>query len=337
MSSFAEKALAVVLLAGLVAVVLLLRIGDDASRVASPRSPEASAAADLTHHTVEAAPETIAYTTRTATVSPVRGSLPLPPDPIHQQEASVTSGLEPPAATVPEYSTTTGPPQTNPTTTTAGADPSVTSTTEPVTESTPVIETVSPTTSQVSSPATTVTPDETEVPRKCLSVQELWVADTYPVEDECTLAEAKRVLTWAWTGTDRQRRSAIRNGHLLDEVFAALDEYGRTHDATLFHPETRGDWSFVFEDIRWRGGPEYDNAVIALTYRLAHRDHPDSESWTETVVQVDGEWKLSYRRSYCLYVDLILEYMGSDLRCPPDPHPEVHEREDQVFIREYEE
>ena len=45
----------------------------------------------------------------------------------------------------------------------------------------------------------------------------------------------------------RQRRAAIRNGHLLDDVFQALDGYGRTHDASLFHPEERGRYSILFD------------------------------------------------------------------------------------------
>lgn len=183
-------------------------------------------------------------------------------------------------------------------------------------------------------PEDTTAPSET--PRSCAPVQDLWEVDGYPVEDPCTLAEVKRVFNWAWTGTGPQRRSAIRNGHLLDEVFAALDEYGRLHDAGLFDPETRGDWTVVFDGIHWRGGPRHDRAVIAVTHGFTHRDYPHSPRWTSTAVQVDGEWKLSYRRSYCLQADAILEYSGSDVRCPPDPHPEVNEHEDPDIIREYE-
>lgn len=171
-------------------------------------------------------------------------------------------------------------------------------------------------------------------PRTCAAVQELWEADGYPVEDPCTLAEVRRVFRWAWTGTDRQRRSAIRNGHLLDEVFAALDEYGRTHGAGLFDPRTRGDWTVVLDDIRWRGGPGADRAVIAVTHGFIHPDYPRSPRWTSTVVQVDGEWRLSYRRSYCLQANSIMESLGSEVRCPPDPDPDLNEREDPDTIRE---
>ena len=55
------------------------------------------------------------------------------------------------------------------------------------------------------------------------------------------------------TGTDDQRRSAIRNSHLLEEVFAALDDFGLTHDAGLFRPDERGRYGIIFEDIRWHG------------------------------------------------------------------------------------
>ena len=168
---------------------------------------------------------------------------------------------------------------------------------------------------------------EAVAPRRCAQVEELWRADGYPVEDPCTIAAVRRVFSWAWTGTDSQRRSAIRNGHLLDEVFAALDEYGHTHDARLFHPEERGRYIILFDDIRWHGGPEYDQAVIGVRYRFDHPDFSPSDQLLDTLVQVDGEWKLSYRRSYCVKVLVIMQYLGSDVRCPRDPYPDINEDE----------
>ena len=164
-------------------------------------------------------------------------------------------------------------------------------------------------------------------PRRCASVEELWEADGYPVEDPCTLAEIKRVFRWAWTGTDDQRRSAIRNSHLLEEVFAALDEFGLTHDAGLFRPDERGRYSIIFEDIRWHGGPDHDEAVIGVRYRFDHPDWPPTDQFLDTLVQIEGEWKLSYRRSYCVKVLFIMELIGNDIRCPRDPHPEINEDE----------
>ena len=161
----------------------------------------------------------------------------------------------------------------------------------------------------------------------CPPIEELWVADSYPVEDPCTLAEVRRAVHLAYTGTDDQRRSAIRNGPLLDEVFVALDDFGRTHDVVLYHPERRGRTSVIFEEIAWRGGPDADRGVIAVRYRLDHPDFPPTGSVLDTLVQVEGEWKLSYRRSYCVKVLVIMEHVGSDVRCPRDPNPEVNEDE----------
>ena len=235
----------------------------------------------------------------------------------------------------------------------------------------------------------------------------VWIADGYTVEDPCTLAEAvRRAMHLAYTGTDRQRRSAIRNGPLLDEVFAALDDFGRTHDAVLYHPERRGQSSVIFEEIVWRGGRwlDADRGVIAVLYRIDHPDFPPTDPLVDTLVQVDGEWKVSYRRSrvdstltskrsteststpltrtpdkcrrtditsdieasldrrtgtspiparphpqskdftppshvfaqgrkvsyrrsYCVKVLVIMEHVGSDVRCPRDPNPEVNEDE----------
>lgn len=161
----------------------------------------------------------------------------------------------------------------------------------------------------------------------CPSIEYLWIADGYPVEDPCTLAEVRRAIHLAYTGTDHQRRSAIRNGSLLDEVFAALDDFGRTHGAVLYHPEERGRSSVIFEEIVWRGGPDADRGVIAVRYRLDHPDFPPTDPVLDTLVQVDGEWKLSYRRSYCVKVLVIMEHAGSDVRCPRDPNTEVNEDE----------
>lgn len=176
------------------------------------------------------------------------------------------------------------------------------------------------------------TPDQADaylvmVATQCPRIEELWIADSYPVEDPCTLAEVRRAVHLAYTGTDPQRRSAIRNGPLLDEVFAALDDFGRTHGAVLYHPEQRGRSSVVFEEIVWRGGPDAERGVIAVRYRLDHPDFPPTGSVLDTLVQVDGEWKLSYRRSYCVKVLVIMEHIGSDVRCPRDPSPEVNEDE----------
>ena len=164
-------------------------------------------------------------------------------------------------------------------------------------------------------------------PVRCAPVGELWEADGLPVEDRCTLEEVERVLRWAWTGDDEQRRSAIRNGRLLGEVFGALDRYGREHGAFLFHPEERRRYEVSLDDVRWQGGPNYEAAVIGVVYRLEHPDFEAGESFLDTLVQVDGEWKLSYRRSFCVKVMVIMEYAGSSVRCPRDPHPEVNEDE----------
>ena len=164
-------------------------------------------------------------------------------------------------------------------------------------------------------------------PVRCAPVEELWEADGLPVEDRCTLEEVERVLRWAWTGDDEQRRSAIRNGRLLGEVFGALDRYGREHGAFLFHPEERRRYEVSLDDVRWQGGPNYEAAVIGVVYRLEHPAFDAGESFLDTLVQVDGEWKLSYRRSFCVKVMVIMEYAGSSVRCPRDPHPEVNEDE----------
>ncbi len=322
MLSSIEKGFMVVLSAGLVAVIVILLVGNDQPENSSIIAPDGTVQTGATNPPVQVAPATSAAAagTRTAPPSLISDSLTLP-ELVRLQPGTVTADSDPPVATWVRQSNPTVP------------------ATVPVSVTSPpaITEMPSATTNAPLAPSTTTaaTGQLGEHPR-CLSVRELWEADGYPVEDPCTVAEVKRVFTWAWTGTDRQRRSAIRNSHLLDEIFAALDEYGRTHDAGLFDPDTRGEWTPVFDDFRWRGGPRHDRAVIQVTYGFVHRDYPTSSRWTDTLVQVEGEWKLSYRRSYCRQANLIMEYVGSDLRCPPDPDPGVNEDEDPDIIREYE-
>ena len=356
MSSPAERALLIILI-GIAAAVLVLQAGGDRPRT-EPAGLEATGtvattatrSGDSTRKPV-AFPATTGVPPGGVPTSEIRSSTYIPVTPATPGAPTITGPTPPVAGTATSSGftiTATGAPQENAgtrhrdrlasTTTVTVAETPTTTPGEPAPRpSSTTGATTSPTTTRPPSTTTAGTSVQPEVARSCPTVQELWEADGYPVEDPCTLAEVKRAFSWAWTGTDQQRRSAIRNGHLLDEVFAELDEYGRTYDAGLFDPQTRSDWTIVFDDILWRGGPGYDRAVIAVTYGVVNRDYPDSPRWTSTLVQVDGEWKVSYRRSYCLHADVILEYMGSDVRCPPDPHPEVHEDEDQVIIREYEE
>ncbi|MDE0169786.1 MAG: hypothetical protein OXS29_09755 [bacterium] len=158
-------------------------------------------------------------------------------------------------------------------------------------------------------------------------MEEVWKWDGHPVEDACTLAEVKRVMRWAWLGTDEQRRSAIRNSHLLDEVFSALEEVGQKLGAGVFHSETRGEWDIRFRNIRWHGGPHFDRAVIAVDHSFSHPDYASAGWRTVTLVQIDGDWKLSYREGFCRMVEPEVEYHALEARCPPDPNPEINEHE----------
>ena len=147
------------------------------------------------------------------------------------------------------------------------------------------------------------------------------------MEDPCTLAEVKRVMRWAWLGTDEQRRSAIRNSHLLDEVFAALEEVGQRMGAGVFHTETRGEWDIRFRNIRWHGGPHFDRAVIAVDHSFLHPNYSPGSWRTVTLVQIAGDWKLSYREGYCRIANIYFKVFEYELRCPPDPNPEINEDE----------
>jgi len=68
-------------------------------------------------------------------------------------------------------------------------------------------------------------------------------------------------------------------------------------------------------------------AVLAVDHRFRHRDYRPGFWKTVTLVQIDGDWKLSYREGYCRVAHAFLEVFGFELRCPPDPNPEINEDE----------
>ena len=223
------------------------------------------------------------------------------------------------AATTTAQATTTS---TAPSTTTAAP----TTTRAPSTTTRPPPSTTTSTTPSTTMPPTTVAAG----PGRCAPIEDLWRLG-YPVEDSCTLAEVRRVLTWAWAGTDAQRRAAIRNSYLLeDEVFPALDDFGLNDpNGSGFHPEERRQRRLVVNSVIWKGGPEASDGVAAVWFYFDHPDYPRNSEFPfhQTLVQVDGEWKLSYRRSFCVLARLVLELSGSDVLCPRDPHPEINEDE----------
>ena len=251
--------------------------------------------------------------------TPVRRSAPVRPVPAAAPESA--AAVPAPAPAAPSVSASSGPPP-GADGGAPGADAAEGALPAPTDSPAPSDGEGPPVASSAASP-----PGAEAAPARCAPVEELWEADGLPVEDPCTREEAERVLRWAWTGDDEQRRSAIRNGRLLGEVFGALDRYGREHGAFLFHPEERRRYGVSLDDIRWQGGPGYEAAVIGVVYRLEHPELGAGESFLDTLVQVDGEWKLSYRRSFCVKVMVIMEYAGSSVRCPRDPHPEVNEDE----------
>jgi len=110
-------------------------------------------------------------------------------------------------------------------------------------------------------------------------------------------------------------------------VFAALEEIGLQIGGGKLHPETRGEWDIRFRNIRWHGGPDFDRAVIAVDHSFRHPDYQPGSWRTVTLVQIDGDWKLSYREGFCRMMNPVLEVFGFELRCPPDPNPEINEYE----------
>ena len=156
----------------------------------------------------------------------------------------------------------------------------------------------------------------------------------FKVRDECVLDEVrKEFLAWR-AGSHEQRKAAIRDGHLLAQVFAE----SQTSAQQYFGEEAANDldaWTSVWADadnrstrrVELYGAQWIDPDRIDVRIRAVMRD--GSFAWAWNVVPftyVDGEWKISYQ-GFCRYIDAAIPFVrdhgGTLSPCPPDPRPRV--------------
>ena len=58
--------------------------------------------------------------------------------------------------------------------------------------------------------------------RSCAPVEEIWTRGS-PVTDSCTLNAIETALDYLWTGSSELRQRAVRDGHVLTDLFGRLD------------------------------------------------------------------------------------------------------------------
>ncbi|MYB45377.1 MAG: hypothetical protein F4X74_10610 [Acidimicrobiia bacterium] len=102
--------------------------------------------------------------------------------------------------------------------------------------------------------------------RDCPPVEDLWEPGA-DVTDPCTTAAVAAVLDYAETGPTAHRMAAIRDGHVLDGVFAFQDNIGDPFYALYFAEDGRTRTLIEVVSIRWAGAfPQ--SSMIEVEYRL---------------------------------------------------------------------
>lgn len=156
----------------------------------------------------------------------------------------------------------------------------------------------------------------------------------FMVRDECVLAEVRKEFLNYRAGSHRQRMSAIRDGYLLEKLFAesqvSAEQYfgkGAANDVST--------WTSVYADVDNRstrrvelyGAQWVDHDRIDVRIRTVMAD--GSFAWAWNVVPftyVDGQWKISYQ-GFCRFIDAsiksVRDHGGTANPCPPDPRPGI--------------
>ena len=204
-------------------------------------------------------------------------------------------------------------------------------------------------------------PEEAEaLGRGCLPVEGLWEQDQ-PVSDPCTLEAVQTALEYAFTGPSELRMAAIRDGHVLGDLLAAVDGIEEAFIAGGMSEAGRGVASIETETLEWKGSfaqasmilarfrvvrpvrdlteEEREAAIRYYEWRVAQgRDvSPDRlrgefqvggpGSWDDTLMvrTADGTWRVSYSY-FCHRMDHTFPFFPDyvpehTLRCPDDPTP----------------
>ena len=195
--------------------------------------------------------------------------------------------------------------------------------------------------------------------RDCPPVEAIWSGNGNLVTDQCTLDAIDTAMRFAWREPSELRQRAIRDGHVLTDLFHRIDnqhEINPYHDA-VFGQEARASITTEIRNIKWAGNWP-GASMIHLEYRNVHPDREMTEDewagaeryftglaargenigpkyergeytlgfawWWESALIVrtaDGTWRMSYR-SFCRFYQIIWVVDQSPFLCPDDPTPE---------------
>ena len=148
-------------------------------------------------------------------------------------------------------------------------------------------------------------------------------ADGLRVRDQCILDVAQDEFTKFFTGTHATRMTAIRDGHVLADVWAGLQAWiaEQVGEEVVLDPTRAESWASDFDasghrriDVccaEWRS----PNLIfVRYRYRAGNIDQWEAGP----MARVDGQWKIDYT-GFCRMVT----NFDIGVTCPPDPRPGV--------------
>ena len=242
-------------------------------------------------------------------------------EPVDPEPTDVTASTiveDSPAATTAATSTTTS---TAPATTTAVATTPDDTTSGPHTHQNgtdyhPSQDETSPSTTLVTIP---VQPGDEE----CHGTY----VERHQVVEQCVLDRVKDLFEALFAGTHTERMAAIRDGHVLGELFADLQAKGEQVWPDL-HDDLTSRYS-IWEDADARAYRDIDiygavwNGPDLLGVRLrawSPADGPTPDVWRAApVVWADDQWYVSYA-GFCRFVRALGKWR---MTCPKDPRPQI--------------
>ena len=193
--------------------------------------------------------------------------------------------------------------------------------------------------------------------RDCAPVEELWPGNAAPVTDQCTLDAIDTALQYAWSSPSELRQRAIRDGHVLTDLFTRFDSLDEINPflTAWYGEEGRSRITVNVRDMRWAGNWP-GASMIYLEYQLAWADRemtdeerqggihfytlaaergygrPEllrgefdlaNDRFYDSALMVraaDGTWGLSYR-TFCRFAEIIITLEQPRYLCPDDPNP----------------
>ena len=194
--------------------------------------------------------------------------------------------------------------------------------------------------------------------RDCPPVEELWTGYGTPVTDQCTLDAVDTALRYAWAGPSELAQRAIRDGHILTDLFIRLDNQDEINPflTAWVGEEGRSRITVNVRNMHWAGNWP-GASMIYLHYQLVWADREMTEEERQGGIRyftlsaehgndkspellrgefdmaherfydsalmvrtADGTWRLSFR-TICRYYEIQNTYEQPRFLCPDDPNP----------------